>query len=567
MTEERSNPGVEQSSTSSEELKEGTNISMDSFAAKKGNTINGGNTNRPVRLSRAQAKWDNTLLLSLIIERSTQDLSFKSYNAFMDYVLCGIPPSRETIGEAEYQLITGEQPGSKSSTYKELRDNKRRLPFTDTDAYRLLKVATEAFVSVNCAVAIDKFTFKDRVDLDLLLSEISADTPPGTLDALWSQYLVEVNGTGDKMLPYLALIKRKLGDWDVIPVDPKREELELCYDILQDKLTNPCLIELIWSYWHEESMLVQTMNAISRRFQNIRGPADRDPLAGFEIDPLRPLNNLLWGYVQDEQHRLTVVRRAYEYDHHYGLSLYGKAVPPLNTADSRSKFLEAFHNLLYLCSVFFQQDDDTTVIADGFPVLNALKDVHMLLVEGQHNQFGDLPATARIEMLMQEWLLARPEFREFLPSRTMVDYPEDWMERVEAMKRLQGWTDTSVLHFRNLGVFGEQLLLSIRFGDWSEIDDPAAAVLWARFWRPKIQGYIYAYRVATGVELTAAMTSGQDSALRSTPPSLLLRQRLASGAGMALPSGAVNASANGSGGAKRAQVSAGRNGRGRNNGA
>ncbi len=189
MTEERSNPGVEQSSTSSEELKEGTNISMDSFAAKKGNTINGGNTNRPVRLSRAQAKWDNTLLLSLIIERSTQDLSFKSYNAFMDYVLCGIPPSRETIGEAEYQLITGEQPGSKSSTYKELRDNKRRLPFTDTDAYRLLKVATEAFVSVNCAVAIDKFTFKDRVDLDLLLSEISADTPPGTLDALWSQYL------------------------------------------------------------------------------------------------------------------------------------------------------------------------------------------------------------------------------------------------------------------------------------------------------------------------------------------------------------------------------------------
>ena len=51
---------------------------------------------------------------------------------------------------------------------------------------------------------------------------------------------------------------------------------------------------------------------------------------------------------------------------------------------------------------------------------------------------------------MQQWLLARPEFREFLPTRIMVAYPEPWMDRVDAMKRLQGWTDTSVLHFRNL---------------------------------------------------------------------------------------------------------------------
>ena len=94
-------------------------------------------------------------------------------------------------------------------------------------------------------------------------------------------------------------------------------------------------------------MLVQTMNAISRRFQNVRAPGDRDPLAHLEIDPLRPLNNLLWGYIQDEQNRLTVKRRAYEYDHHYGLTLYGKAVPTLRPADSRSKFLEAFHNLLH----------------------------------------------------------------------------------------------------------------------------------------------------------------------------------------------------------------------------
>ena len=53
-------------------------------------------------------------------------------------------------------------------------------------------------------------------------------------------------------------------------------------------------------------MLVQTLNAISRGFQILRGAVDRDPLMRFDIDPPPPdLNSLLWGYVQDEQHRLT----------------------------------------------------------------------------------------------------------------------------------------------------------------------------------------------------------------------------------------------------------------------
>ena len=147
-----------------------------------------------------------------------------------------------------------------------------------------------------------------------------------------------------------------------------------------------------------------------------------------EIDPLRPLNNLLWGWVQDEQHRLTIPRRAYEYDHEYGLKLLGKAVPAIRGADSRSRFLEGFHTLLLLCSIFYKEDDDTTVMADGFPVLNALREVHLLLTQGAHNQYGDLPWTARQEFLMQQWILARPEMREFLPRRIMVDYPEPWMD-------------------------------------------------------------------------------------------------------------------------------------------
>ena len=141
---------------------------------------------------------------------------------------------------------------------------------------------------------------------------------------------------------------------------------------------------------------------------------------------------------------------------------------PVRGADSRSRFIESFHNLLSVCAEFFRRDDDTTVIADGFGVLNALKETHIILTQGAHNQYGDLPWTARHEMLMNQWILARPEMREFLPTRTMVVEPEQWISRVEAMNKLQGWSDTAVLHFRDLAVFGEQLLLGIRFGNWTD---------------------------------------------------------------------------------------------------
>jgi hypothetical protein len=122
-------------------------------------------------------------------------------------------------------------------------------------------------------------------------------------------------------------------------------------------------------------------------------------------------------------------------------------------------------------------------------------------------------------------MLARPEFREFLPTRVMVAYPEPWMDRVDAMKTLQGWTDVSILNFRDLAVFGEQILLSIRFGAWNTVNDPVQAANWARFWRPEVQGYVHAYRVVTGVDLTAEPTDARDMARRSTPPAALIRQR------------------------------------------
>jgi hypothetical protein len=381
-------------------------------------------------------------------------------------------------------------------------------------AFDVLKTATQVFLLLEAGVVSinnPHFSHQHQFDADEESGRLGALVTRDTIRDQLASYL----GANNR-LPYLDRVIAI-----AFPDDASKPyATSYSYGLLRSRATNPSLIELIWSYWHEEGMLVQTMAAISRRFQNVRGPGDRDPLAHLEIDPLRPLNNLLWGYIQDEWNRLTLQRRAYEYDHHYGLSMYGKAVPMPRTADTRSKFVEAFHNLLHLCSVFYKEDNDTTVIADGFPLLNALKEVHLLLAQGAHNQFGDLPWTARSEMLIQQWLLARPEMRDFLQSRPMVPYKEAWMPQVDTMKTLQGWSDVTVTHFRDLGVYGEQILLSIRYGDWIGINDENSAKNWARYWRPEVQGYLHAYRAVTAVDLTNPKT------VDTTMPAIHLQKRL-----------------------------------------
>lgn len=450
-----------------------------------------------VTLARSAVERTSDQSLNMMIRNSTQAISFASYKKFIDAIMCSPDPEGAMRKHPEYREATS-----------------RAVPFPFIDPYRRLKTASEIFLMARCGVK------RDRFDPDEEKNRLGFEITRQEFDALWHGYLTPLDDPGNpRTLPYLALIRHKL---DEIPLKDNADTSKItnCYGILQSKLTNPCLMELIWSYWHEESMLVQTMNAISLRFQNRKGPGDRSALTNLDIDPLRPLGNILWGYIQDQQHRLSVVRRAYEYDHHYGISLLGKAVPPLRAADSRSKFLESFHNLLNLCAAFYERDDDTTVIADAFPLLNSLKEVHLILAQGAHNQFGDLPSTARMEMLMEMWILARPEVRDFLGSRIMVPYKEGWMDRVDAMKKLHGWTDTSITHFNELAVFGEQLLLSIRYGNWVEINAPASAANWARYWRPEIQGYIHNYRSATGVDLTV-------EPVNTVLPAIHLQKRLA----------------------------------------
>lgn len=471
---------------------------------------------------------DPSLILNVVIRNRSDAISFNRYQEFINRVLCSNTPTDDEISNFRKSINAAPPIGMLSNVY----------------AYELLKSATDAFLIMECGIVPrtvttppstsiviegrrDPLTGAPRGEgrVDEAGTPLPADIPGVTgvslgrslttteIKAILSGYL------GSRGLPYLDLIANTLFQQSQEVTSPH------CYGILPGNL-EPNFLELIWSYWHEEGMLVQSMTAIALRFQNKRVGSGRDPLAHLELDPLRPLNNILWGYIQDEINRLTIARRAYEYEHEYGLSLYGRAVPRMRPADRRSMFIEAFHNLLHLASGFFKEQSDTQVIPDGFPLLNAIKEVHLILAEGAHNQFSDLPWTARVEMLIQKWLLSRQEIREFLGGRIMVPYSEPWMGIVDGMKTLQGWTDVSVRYFRDLGVFGEQLLLAIRYGNWSDINDELSAKNWANYWRFAIQGYIHAYRAVTGVDLAAFTNSVRLPADSYLQPSLLLRNRL-----------------------------------------
>ena len=481
-------------------------------------------TTGSISLDRTKTEPTDDQALWVAIRNRAEAISFKRYSRFIDRVLCEEPID----GKTSYDETQSEPDEFGSPDLRERRRELSKRPsIYGMDAYNLLKLATEAFLVTECGIVVEDKTNPKPDPLLLNGSEESRRLgidlePDQVLEYVKDQYSKYLERANTNILPYLDRIVEQIVGLDQ---SSREERLPFCQAMLQHRLSCPSLIELIWSYWHEECYLVQCMNAIALRFQNKRSD-HRDPLANLELDPLRPLNNLLWGFIQDEYNRLSVQRRAYEYDHHYGITLYGKAVPKLASADSRTRFIEAFHNLLYRSAMYYREDDDATIVADAFPVLNALREVHLLLAEGAHNQFGDLPWTARREMLLMQWLLARPEVKAFLRGRYMVPYQEPWMGAVDDMKRLQGWSDITVTHFHELGRYGEQILLSIRYGDWIEVNDQEQARNWVRYWRPEIQRYIHAYMAVTGVDLAVELSHMDNAHERFLQPSVHLKRRL-----------------------------------------
>jgi hypothetical protein len=465
-------------------------------------TINVSLRHLDVTSDRQAAFWDG-------IRAHTERISFPHFERFVHKALCDPGKGQEALGrslDTDRLLHACQKEGQgRFNGY---------IPGVDLYAY--LKVAAEIFLLLHCGTCQPPKVKDGEGRASDLPDDIffggNGETGRNT-DALIAAL---INFLGRDRHSYIDAIIRNVYGGEGLGESP------FCPSAVS---RGPCLIELIWSYWHEEAMLAQTTTAIALRFQNVARQG-RDPLAELELSPLRPLSGFLWGYIQDESNRLSVARRSFEYQHEYGLGLAGKAATRVRPADSRSKFLQAFHDLLRLADQFYREAADNTVTPDPFPILIALRDLHMILAEGAHNQFRDLPWTARCEMLIQQWLLSRNETRDFLRGRVMVPYPEEWMAAVDAMKRLQGWPDTNSIHFSDLARFGERLLLSIRHVRCDVISTPVAAQDWALAWRPEIQGYIHAYRMATGVMLSDDVVEvNRPDTPRYAQPSSLLRSR------------------------------------------
>lgn len=448
-----------------------------------------------IKVSSEKVSKTDDQALWVKIRQCTGKRGFKIYSKFIDDLLCkGSIQTSSRVSNPESKAVS-------DCVYTH-----------GVHAYDVLKAATEVFVL--CESCCSDSTIKS-IDADDEEARLGYTPTLAQIQDMLKDYL----SPSTLRLPYLDTILTQLRIQDAGTKFP------FCTDSLRLSM---CLYELIWSYWHEESMLVQTMNAVAMRFQNRRVPGNgRDPLSNMEIAPLRPLSNMLWGYIQDgaDGRRLTVARRAYEYAHEYGLQLVGKAVGDLRPAESRSRFLESFHNLLYLCADYYRENTNQWITPDPYPLLEALRSVHVLLAEGAHNQFGDMTTTSRAEMMVEQWLLSQAPMNDFLQSRAMVPYDEPWMGQVDAMRRLMGWPDISVTYFHRLAVFGEQILLSIRWGNWSSLDTvPAQAANWAIYWKPEIQGYIEAYRAATKVELAPSFRAAVP--VDTTQPAVLLSRRM-----------------------------------------
>ncbi len=237
-----------------------------------------------VSLRRASAPSTSDQALWVAIRNATNALGFLNYSRFIEAALCDRPD--EAFNRLERRGL-----GHK------LRKVKRRtaLPFPNVDRYRLLKAATEVFMMTHCGVALGDFS---RVDLDEESRRLNRPVDRDDLNAQMRDYLERVpGGEGEflDVLPYLGLIRLQLRDVAVVE-DDDDDAAQVCFGILAEKLTHPLLLELIHSYWLDESRLVQTLNAVMWRFQNrASAPRGRDPLASLNVDPLRPLSSLLWG--------------------------------------------------------------------------------------------------------------------------------------------------------------------------------------------------------------------------------------------------------------------------------
>lgn len=211
-----------------------------------------------VTMNRASVPPTADQALWVVIRNSAEALSFENYAEFIEPIMGGGHPQRSQGHFAKISQAV-------------------QLAFPDAEPYRLLKVATEVFMMANCGVVIDE-NLQGTVDSTTLaeadFSSLSSDpalveeeqlrllrspTAPPSIESQWQQaYLQPLSTTATpagpgivgipagpiETIPYLYdIVALKLGDVPILAKDAYGARQY--YGILQRKLTQPCLLELI----------------------------------------------------------------------------------------------------------------------------------------------------------------------------------------------------------------------------------------------------------------------------------------------------------------------------------
>lgn len=394
------------------------------------------------------------------------------------------------------RLSVGEEDATEREAAEEAKatlDHLRRAFGQPLETYDLRKESARFFVLTRAALPPKEDESHD--DLSKLYE---------TAQTAYSSYVASI--INKTTVPYFQLLGEKLK-----AVPPL---------VLFRRLTRPLMIDIIYSYWLETGMIYQSINAICRRFQNVDVP----PLRFLNVSAIRgSAANQLLGFIEDEPHRLRPARRSAFYAEQLGVTLRGKAIPPLVHAEVRTRAMECFHEVLRLAIDYYREGTDLQKRPDPFPLVNPAKELQLALAEGANNQFGSLTYMARVELLIIQSLLGMPEIRTFLATRDMVAYPEPWIESLDAINRLMGWNRASALQFYELATRGERLMLALRYipimkPGLSNMNECDVMAQFLKQSKSDVQAYAQALQSVTGLDLGATTVTIAPSGTRRTLP-------------------------------------------------
>ena len=224
----------------------------------------------PVRLARPDQGATSDQLLWMLVRNRTDAISFNNFDRFANSVFTGNPRRRPRTS-----------PRSPTSRTERGHSSWARSVSTRTE---ILRTAAEYFLMHEVGLIVQRINRPpigpvvvtdvpsadyEPIDIDFEAYRMNGRRPPvdwvGELRASYYRDLRGLAGTTPRVLPYFEQIIRRLSQIDGRPVDLLEEQMRFCdcYGVLPGRVIGPLAIELIWSYWHEEGMLAQTLNAIA----------------------------------------------------------------------------------------------------------------------------------------------------------------------------------------------------------------------------------------------------------------------------------------------------------------